>query len=320
MKKPLLLFFFLTLCTLSKAQSWCPNIGTYWYFDAPNSPNFCNGYVKYDYYQDSLINGNNCQMIRRYRENSCINGSHAGYITPIFTYTNSNKVVYMNDYTSSASVQTQVFDTLFWFNAPIGAKWLMLPQSYNCTYSTACVVTVQDTGHRTVQGINLRWQKVNYIAQSGGPVQTLQDTIYERFGYLRTEPFNTQNFCATAIDIQTSRIFRCYGDNQLTNLKYKYTGACDYYDNTGIPIGIHETKVTDDNFILSPNPAASVLQISSKDKAWENSLIEVQDALGRTALKSAYTSSLDISTLQSGIYFIVFKNGVDLKSFKIIKE
>ena len=322
MKKPLLFLFFLTLCTLSKAQSWCPNIGTYWYYGNPNNPAFCSpGYAKFDYYKDSLVNGNNCQMIRRFGVSNCSNGFHSGYSSPIFTYTNSNNVVYVNYVAGSGSVQSQVFDTLYWFNAPIGSKWRMSNQTYTCSFTFTSVVTVQDTGHSTFQGINLKWQKVNYTTDLyNNNVQTVTDTIYERFGYLRTDPLNPHNFCSNTSDIQSNQIFRCYGDNQLISLKYKYTGACDYYDNTGPHIGINETKAIDDNFLLSPNPATSVLQISSKDKVWESSLIEVQDALGRTALKSAYTSSLDISTLQSGIYFIVFKNGADFKSFKIIKE
>ena len=315
LKKPLLFLFFLTVCTLSKAQSWCPNIGTYWYFDAPNSPNFCSGYVKYDYYQDTLINGNNCQMIRRFRANSCINGPHVGYVAPFFTYTNSNKVVYVNDYTSSASVQSQAFDTLFWFNAPIGAKWQMLPQSYNCTFSITCVVTVQDTGHRTVQGINLRWQKVNYIAKGGGPVQTVTDTIYERFGYLRTEPFNTENFCSTGIDIQTSRIFRCYGDNQITNLKYKYTGNCDYYDT-----GIHEENGKKYLISIFPNPAQGTITLQSETIIAANTLLEIQDHLGKTVWKGAYTSQVDVSKLSPGMYFLTVKDDTAQKTFKIIKE
>jgi hypothetical protein len=316
MKKLYFLFFLLSSgMGVVKAQVWAPGIGTYWYFDAPNSPNFCNGYVKYDYYKDSLISGNNCQMIRRYRENSCMNGNHAGYLSPIFTYTNSNKVVYVNDYTSSASVQTQLFDTLFWFNAPIGAKWKMLPQSYNCTSTVSCIVTVQDTGHRAFQGINLRWQKVSYVAQNGGPgPQTINDTIYERFGYLKTEPFNTENFCSTFTDVQTSRIFRCYGDNQISNLKYKYTGACDYY-YTSI-----DEKNRQDDLSVYPNPAGPYIRFAYTNPLWKEASIEICDALGRTMLKQAFATSLDISSYAPGVYFVTVKNDRGLRSFKIIKE
>lgn len=316
MKKFYLLLIFLSSLTATvNAQVWAPNIGTYWYFDAPNSPSFCSGYAKYDYYKDSLVNGHNCQMIRRYQQKSCMSGPVAGYMSPIFTYTNSNKVVYVNDYTSSASVQTQVFDTLFWFDAPIGAKWQMLHQSYNCTNTVSCIVTVQDTGHRKVQGVNLRWQKVSYMALYGSPVvQTVNDTIYERFGYLKTEPFNPNNFCSQYPDIQTSRIFRCYDDNQISNLKYQYSGACDYYYTS-----IDERSRQDDLSVF-PNPANTTLFFSYTNPAWKEAGIEVQDALGRTLLKQDFATSLDISFLSQGVYFVTVKNDTGLRSFKIVKE
>lgn len=311
----LLLLIAVSAPAVLKAQVWAPNTGTYWYFEAPNSPTFCSGYAKYDYYKDSLINGHLCQMIRRYQEKSCMSGPQMGYMPPVFTYTNSNKVVYVNDYTSSASVQAQVFDTLFWFDAPIGAKWQMLHQSYNCTGTVSCIVTVQDTGHRAFQGVNLRWQKVSYMAQGGGPtVQTVTDTIYERFGYLKTEPFNPLNFCSVIADIQTSRIFRCYGDNQISNLKYKYFGACDYYYTS-----IDEKSMWDD-LSLFPNPAGSYIRFGYTNPTWKDATIELQDALGRTLLKQDFAASIDVSFLSRGVYFVTVKNGTGLRSFKIIKE
>lgn len=315
MKKLYLLLLLLSSATAAlQAQIWAPAIGTYWYFDAPHSPDGCNGYAKYDYYKDSLINGNHCQMIRLYRENSCANGPHAGYIGAVFTYTNSNKVVYVNDYTSQASVQTQAFDTLFWFNAPIGAKWNMLPQGYNCTGTVSCIVTVQDTGHATFQGVNLRWQKVNYMAQGGGPVQSVTDTIYERFGYLKTEPFNPANFCSVFTDIQTTRIFRCYGDNQITNYKHRYTGACDYYYT-----GIDEKSGLNDLSVF-PNPAGSYIRFSYSNPQWKEAGVDIQDALGRTVLQQPFATSLDISALPQGLYVVTVKNDKGQRSFKIMKE
>ncbi len=299
------------------AQVWAPSTGTYWYYTNPGNGVFCApGYAKYDYYKDSMINGNTCQMIRRYGKSVCQNGPVASYGRAIYTYTNSNKVVYVNNYTSPSNVQTQAFDTLFWFDAPIGAKWQMVHQSFNCTGTVSCIVTVQDTGHALFQGVNLRWQKVNYMAQGGGPVQTVTDTIYERFGYLRTDPFNPHNFCSSISDVQTSRIFRCYGDNQITDLKFRYSGACDYF----VDVSVEELNAAHNDLTVFPNPAGSTLQISSKNDLWNDALVEMRDALGRTILKQAFSTSLNISVLAPGIYVVTVKNDSGLRSFKIIKE
>ncbi len=315
MKKFYILLLFLSSVTATlQAQVWAPNIGSYWYYDSHGA--FCYGYAKYDYYKDSLINGNNCQMIRRYGKMSCPGGNHASYDKPIFTYTNSNQVVYVNDYTSAASVQGQVFDTLFWFNAPIGAKWQMIHQSYHCTGTVSCIVTVENTGQRIIQGQNLKWQKVNYMAQGGGPAQLVTDTIYERFGYLKTDPFNPNNFCSLTSDIQSTNLFRCYGDNQITDLKYKYTGACDYF----VDVSVNERNASHNDLHVFPNPATSVLQISSKTELWNDAQIEIQDARGRTVLKQPFATSIDISSLAQGLYVVTVKNDMGRRSFKIMKE
>jgi len=315
MKKLYFLFLLLSSVTATlEAQIWAPSVGTYWYYDSHSA--FCHGYSKYDYYKDSLINGNNCQMIRRYEKRSCPSGNFGSYDKPIFTYTNSNQVVYVNDYTSTASVQGQVFDTLFWFNAPIGAKWQMIHQSYNCTGTVSCIVTVENTGQRIIQGQSLKWQKVNYVAEGGGPAQMVTDTIYERFGYLKTDPFNPDNFCSQTADIQSYKTFRCYGDNQISNLKYKYTGACDYFED----VSVDELKAAQNDLSVFPNPAGSTLQINSKNDFWNDALIEVRDAFGRTVLKQAFNTSLPISSLSPGLYVVTVKNDSGLRSFKIIKE
>ncbi len=318
MKKLYLLLALLSSATATvKAQVWAPGIGTYWYYTNPGNAAFCSpGYAKYDYYKDSLINGNNCQMIRRYGRSVCQNGPVAGYSRAIYTYTNSNKVVYVNDYTSSSNVQTQAFDTLFWFDAPIGAKWHMVHQSYNCTGTVTCIVAVQDTGHSTFQGVKLRWQKVNYMAQGGGPVQSVTDTIYERFGYLRTDPFNPDNFCSLTTDVQSSRIFRCYGDNQITNLKFRYSGACDYF----VDVSVDELNAARNDLSIFPNPAGPTLQFKPENDLWNDALVEMQDALGRTVLQKAFSTSLNISSLAPGVYVVTVKNNSGLRSFKIIKE
>lgn len=315
MKKLYFLFLLLSSVTATlEAQIWAPSVGTYWYYDSHSA--FCHGYSKYDYYKDSLINGNNCQMIRRYEKRSCPSGNFGSYDKPIFTYTNSNQVVYVNDYTSTASVQGQVFDTLFWFNAPIGAKWQMIHQSYNCTGTVSCIVTVENTGQRIIQGQSLKWQKVNYVAEGGGPAQMVADTIYERFGYLKTDPFNPDNFCSQTADIQSYKTFRCYGDNQISNLKYKYTGACDYFED----VSVHELNAAHNDLRVFPNPANTYVSFSYTNPAWESARIEVQDALGRVVLQQAFSTKLNLGSLVPGIYIVTVKNDSALRSFKIIKE
>ncbi len=321
MKKLTLLIVFITVVFVGKSQSWAPMLGTYWYRTLALDPMSCNeGYCKYDYYKDSLIAGNNCQTIRRYRYSNCWDGLHVGYDFQIYTYTTGNNVVLVNDYLSSGNVQTQTFDTLYYFSAPIGYKWMTSPNSFtNCT-GPKSQVTVMDTGHKVIQGVNLKWQKVSISKWFSGVTTTtpIADTIYERFGYLQTNIFDPYNFCTNNTDVGSSTPLRCYGDNQLINFKYKgLTNYCDYV------LGIKETEFQKNIIQVYPNPANDVLNIefsTSLNLAEQPIIIEISNALGQVVLNEVLiTQNVKLKTnfLPSGIYYLELKtlNGLVHKNF-----
>ena len=324
MKKSLLLIVFVTVVFTFKAQSWAPMIGTYWYSTLVSDPMSCNeGYCKYEYYKDSLIAGNNCQTIRRYRYSNCWDGLHVGYDFQIYTYTAGNNVVLVNDYLSTSNVQTQTFDTLYYFNAPIGYKWLTSSNSFvNCTGSKS-QVTVMDTGHKVIQGVNLKWQKVSISKWFAGSstATPINDTIYERFGYLQTNIFDPYNFCTNNTDVGSSTPLRCYGDNQLINFKYKgLVYNCDYV------LGIKETELQKSIIQVYPNPANDVLNIEfskTRELTEQSITIEITNTLGKLVLHEKMLnphSSLSIQDLQSGVYYFCIKTKDETVTRKIIVQ
>lgn len=311
MRKIILILAFYILSVNVYSQAWCPNIGTYWYY-TELTPSFCSeGYMKFDYYKDSLVGSNNCQMIRRYFVANCQSGNHMEYMTPIFTYTNSN-VVYLNDVLSASSVQSQIFDTLFCFNVPIGFKWGLQPSTYtDCPNPVKPIVTVLDTGHRIIQGVNLKWQKVNYNLQNGSFVN---DTIYERFGYLNTNPFNPYNYCSSIADADYYLTFRCYGDNQIIDLKYGHNYNCDYV------LGVNENVLIPNSFSIYPNPSNDLLTVQSSTKQ-DNFVIKIYDMLGEEVINEKVTTpqfTVNTGCLSTGIYLLNLYNDKQLLSARKI--
>ncbi|MBS1635011.1 MAG: T9SS type A sorting domain-containing protein [Bacteroidetes bacterium] len=255
--------------------------------------------MRSDYTKDTLVNGNNCQMITRYLYRNCINGTFSNTITPIYTYTASNGIVYMNDYTSSDPLQSQSFDTLFWFNAPIGAQWHILPATYtNCPGPDKPKVVVLDTGSRMVQGVHLRWQKVKCFFQYELQASIMQDTIYERLGYLKFNAFNEYTICSPIADLEVFLNFRCYGDNQITDLKYGHNNNCDYVT------GLKEASGLSLGGSVYPNPADQKLNIALTEMSGQNGVIRIFDFTGRQLFYSPYVDELDISMLNKGLYRI----------------
>ncbi len=303
MKKQLFVLFFVTSLPLAKAQSWAPNIGSYWYQSYRPFPTWCSeGYARFDYFKDSLISGHNCQAIKRFHYYNCQSGLYQGYSLQFYTYTNANNVVYVNDFLSTASVQTQTFDTLFYFNAAIGTKWHMSPDSYTTCTGPKSVITVSDTGHNVIQGVNLKWQKVSVSVFFGsGPSYTITDTIYERFGYLKTDVFNQANFCSNNTDDLSYATLRCYGDNQIINFKYGHNYNCDYIE------GIKEEEQLENVISLYPNPSKSKLNMYSSYYDIEKSTIKITNQIGQLVLSEDYTNSITVEQLSAGLYTIVIK-------------
>lgn len=311
MKKIILIISFYILYVNAYSQSWSPNVGTYWYY-TELTPSFCSeGYMKFEYFKDSLVGSNNCQMIKRYFVANCQSGSHAEYIDPIFTYINSN-VVYLNDVLSSSSVQFQTFDTLFCFNVPIGFQWELQPGTYtSCPTSARTIVTVLDTGHRVIQGVNLKWQKVQYNSLSGSLVN---DTIYERFGYLNTNPFNPYNYCSSIADADYYLKFRCYGDHQIIDFKYGHNYNCDYV------LGVEELSFSDNFVEVYPIPTDDILNIKTIASG-NNLTIEIYNNLGALIMSDPGKQDLeflDAKHLLSGIYFLKLFEGNRLLATKKI--
>jgi Secretion system C-terminal sorting domain len=314
-KKVLVSFVFLSIVVLAKAQVWAPATGTYWYKTFATDPMSCSqGYCKFDYYKDSLIGSNNCQAIRRYRYNQCWNGLFSNYDKYYYTYT-SNQITYVNDYLSTGSVQTQTFDTLFYMNAPIGYKWLVSPNSFTNCSGPKSIVTVLDSGHKVIQNVNLKWQKVSISRFCGNAANTLSviDTIYERFGYLQTDIFEPYNFCSNITDLGSSTPFRCYGDNQIISFKYKGLASnCDYV------LSVNDEKYKKSKITLYPNPTSSLISIST-DGSIKN--IQLYNALGQLVdYKKINSTTIDVSGLQVGIYYINISTNENSFTHKIIKQ
>ena len=223
--------------------------------------------------------------------------------------------MYVNDYLSTTNEQTQNFDTLFYFNAAIGYKWRISPDSYTTCTGPKSLITVTDTGHNVIQGVNLKWQKVSINSWNGSFTNQYNDTIYERFGYMKTDVFNPNNFCMTGSDGESYASLRCYGDNQIINFKYGHNYNCDYI------LGIKEEEQLQTEIFIYPNPSQSKISVRSEHYDLTNSSIRITNQIGQLVVCEDYTHSISIENLSAGLYtmFIKLKDGT-VVSKKWIKE
>ena len=89
--------------------------------------------------------------------------------------------------------------------------------------------------------------------------------------------------------------------------------------NAVCTLGINEDILTNE-LTLSPNPAANEIKIESK---MQNAEIEIRDVLGQTVYSTkaiAASSTIDVSMLSKGVYFINLQNGKQTINKKLVKE
>ncbi len=305
MKKFLFIsFLFSSICAI-RAQSWCHQ-GAEWYYTkiSQSQPT----YLKITYAGTVTVNSYTCQQL------DCLYGTLNSSNMPVYSSTSacyytyiSNNIVYL------AIDNTSTFDTLYNFDAVPGDKWL-LPD--NNVIGLSCVkskLTVADTGHRVIQGVNLKWLKVTI--SNGSPIL---DTIYERFG-LKQNFYLSFDVCSSSHDNWAGGPLRCYSDNQISNYK-NVSFACDYLPSS---TSVKENEIGDDEISFFPNPVSNKLNLTLKQTKFKSYKIVIINYLGEIVHQlndPISTQNIDVSFLTTGIYYLKVYDDRKQKTYKMIKE
>lgn len=300
-------FLLLTVLFFSffgKSQTWCPP-GATWHYKW--QPAFgAMGYSKYQFTGTTTLSGSiTCNILLSERKAYVIIGGITTFTSNILTYTNNN-VVYR--YNSS----NMNFDTIYNFNANVGDKWSLSPSNYStCAKSRVSVVS---TGTQNVQGIILKWLKVNILGyNSSGMSSNYADTIYERIGSVNYDFFETYQLCPNVSDGPLGGALNCYSDQQLSIIR----STCNYF----LPVGWDDLPNSESNFFLYPNPFNDFLNIQMKSGVIGE--IEVRNTLGQLILKENTQdkeTKLDFKEQAPGIYFIILRANRQYKTVKVIKR
>jgi hypothetical protein len=214
-----------------------------------------------------------------------------------------------NDFTISKTFLKQNGDTIFMKNIYTNNQWQIL---YNFAVSAGQGWTNSFAGFNLIDS-------VKYINVNGFNLKHLYygtKVIAERFGNYEF----LFDYKGLSSDGDYIFQFLCYQDNSF-GLKQFSNKSCTY-DN---PSGIAETENTDGSVILYPNPAPSqvTLEFNSPLKEGSYKLMDVSGKeleINVSAINDS-KSSLDLSQLQSGIYFLqVYEKGKLKSVSKLIKD
>jgi hypothetical protein len=96
------------------------------------------------------------------------------------------------------------------------------------------------------------------------------------------------------------------------------TNFCIGSGSARVPGEIREVNINNNNFKMYPNPARDVLNIKLKGDI--SATYKIVNMTGQTVLKGQLLKSINLESLQAGVYFIQVNDGVATMNKKFIKQ
>ncbi len=188
-----------------------------------------------------------------------------------------NQVSRENEIDSSLIVSSDLFCTI----SELAGYEL---NEYEDSFSFKSLLTEENTGQRDCSFTDIQDGQKGYgwSARDERFKYTIWDSVPERFYDLWVDPFELNGLL-----------------NGMGNLTSEEQDAFDKLSQVRETLSIEERSI--ETFEMYPNPVESILNVVSSLK---NESIYIYDFSGRVMLKSASHSKIDVSFLQSGVYFI----------------
>lgn len=278
---------------LSQAQDWAP-LGTTWHYpwlinSGPLYPPD-SGYYRFESLLDTVISG---QATRK------VDAQVPTNVGPFYTH-DVDGVVFI--YVPS----TELFDTLFNFNAVPGDRWSYVPMPSPLACTDESWVQVVDTGRTVVDGLSLRWLAVDNHNVLEDFEYVVPDTIIERLG-----PKNSfllpHEQCNTAVSPGVIGVLLCYED---VDIDYIRPGIVD------CTLGMAVSNLSNDGGPgIFPNPGDQAFELILQPGT--SGMITVHDARGSLVLGPVLGyqgTRLNATSWPTGLYTVRLTPGVGLPS------
>lgn len=283
------LLFALLLHLPVSAQSWCAP-GAEWEFRFYSQA--ASGITHATYTGDTIINGLAAQRIDHtiYAVNPEWSGqAFTEVLDPLFTRYDDDIVWMWGQWAGE-------FDTLMWFGAVPGDRWLIPAEWTHGGY------TVVDTGHFLFGDDLLRWVAVEEDVAMYGP-----DTLWERigFGAIYIDPWES-----VTIDYTTAHL-KCYRDDSGNSFAGPwYSTPCQLTVRTAVHT--HEALA-----LPHPNPGTTHFAL---DLPPGPHTIELFDVTGRRVLHQRTTQerpTISTEHLPPGIYHLRVDDAAGVRWMKL---
>lgn len=298
--KKLLTITFALIALQSFGQEWC-NAGANWKYSYMSGFG-TEGYVEINYGYDTLIDGENAQVLLKnlYAYDYIMNQPINYLMGKEYTY-HDNGIVFLR-YNDS-------WDTLYNFNANVGESWRMAKQPFSNACDSNSILNVIATGTKTINSEILRYKVVEF--EYGGIFSNgTTDTIVEKIGFINNYMFPYE-MCNSTLDLIEGGPFRCYSDDQFATYQPHFIGLCDY-------VGMNNL-LDHPAFTIAPNPVQNTLKITSLNEQ-EIATISIYNLSNQLVFFSEFQNEINITDLPTGFYLLTADTGDFQHYFRFVKE
>ena len=310
--KNLFALFILSLSINGFSQSVWVDQNATWHYDYWNITE--QGFYRIEYNQDTLLGGENCQMIEAFQSKFVTDQfGEMHHIGPTltstnYTYVNGDTVFYWRD---------NQFYTLFNFGALIGDQWLIGSNNIDSS-SNLCndssFVEVIDTGSVT---INSNQYRTISLASTDGSYLRLAGVFVERFGLYSASSgnhiFPRETSCDTTISWHPNYYtFKCFEDDSFT--LYNPSGEdCEY-----LLTHLSNEEIEVQKLASFPNPVSEMLKVQMNGEG----VLELYNQIGQVVIQQNHynQSVIEMDAVPTGIYLLRLRIGESVYTEKILKH
>jgi len=250
-----------------------------------------NGYVgcvELLYEKDTIVGGLECKEFYRHTDilNTWFDTVYLWKDNPHYIRVEDDQVFVWID-------RFEKFEMLYDFSAEKGDSWVIeMPRDLDFTRYLIC--NVLENGTEIINGETLRWYEVEYEVQ-GSAFYKFKDRIYEKIGPEKTALFPWDPMWGETDGNNFGSLVR-YMEQDFT-FESQNSQNCESVSSIS-KVPVHE-------LILYPNPVMETIMIETDIRIEK---VVVHDQNGRPILSSKDIQKIDVSELDSGVYFLQLHN------------
>ncbi len=211
------------------------------------------------------------------------------------------------NHSDNESIKLSTFLDIQTFGSPINSSPIL--QNKNITLSVQTDSVIFKPNFLDIEGDSLSYQltpcfATNYYSPNGATIDNYGNLYFHK---------DSIGIYAFSLIVKEWR-----DDGAGTNINIQ-SSQLDFIMKITTDVSLNYIKEFND-IKFSPNPTASIINITDEQNQFQNSVIEVKNYLGQVVFTSPFTPQIDMSDLSAGMYFLTLLDEHKTHTVKFVKQ